>query len=50
MLFVPDTMPVSNGERNVARLRAAHELGLAQAQRELHAWREFLGLDTRQPG
>lgn len=47
MLFVPETMPVTNGERNVARLRAAHELGLAQARRELPAWREFLGMDRR---
>lgn len=43
-LFVPEVMPVSNGERNVARLQAAHELGLAQASRELPAWREFLGV------
>lgn len=50
MLFVPETMPVTNGERNVARLRAAHELGLAQAQRELPAWREFLGVDVRDVG
>ena len=45
MLFVPDTMPVRNGERRVERLRAAHELGLAQARQELPRWREFLGLD-----
>lgn len=45
MLFVPETMPVTNGERNVAKLRAAHEQGLAQVRRELPAWREFLGLD-----
>ncbi|MDI3329548.1 MAG: patatin family protein [Micrococcus sp.] len=43
-LFVPERMPVSNGERNVARLRAAHEAGLAQARRELPAIRDFLGL------
>lgn len=43
-LYVPDAMPISNGERNVARLQAAHEAGLAQADRELPAWREFLGL------
>lgn len=42
MPFVPEAMPVTNGERNVARLRAAHEQGLAQARRELPAWREFL--------
>ncbi|MDA8440716.1 MAG: patatin family protein, partial [Propionibacterium sp.] len=45
VLFVPDDMPVSNGERRVERLSAAHELGLAQARRELPSWREFLGLD-----
>ncbi len=44
MLFVPETMPVTNGERNVAKLAAAHELGLAQARRELPVWQEFLGL------
>lgn len=43
-LFVPETMPVSNGERSVAKLTAAHELGLAQARREMPAIREFLGL------
>ena len=40
--FHPDTMPVSNRERSVLRLRHAHELGLAQARRELPAIREFL--------
>lgn len=43
-LFVPDVMPVGNGERDVARLRASHEAGLAQARRELPAIREFLGV------
>lgn len=43
-VFAPDRMPVNNGERNVAKLAAAHALGLAQAKRELPAWREFLGL------
>ncbi|GAA4761838.1 patatin-like phospholipase family protein [Citricoccus nitrophenolicus] len=46
-LFVPETMPVSNGEKDVARLAAAHELGLAQARRELPAIREFLGLPAQ---
>lgn len=45
-LFVPDTMPVANGEKDVAKLAASHELGLAQARRELPAIREFLGLPT----
>ncbi|HSP60775.1 MAG TPA: patatin family protein [Ornithinimicrobium sp.] len=43
-LFVPDTMPVGNGTRDVARLRASHDAGLAQARRELPAIREFLGV------
>ena len=43
-LFVPETMPVGNGTRDVARLRASHEAGLAQARRELPAIREFLGV------
>lgn len=43
-LFVPETMPVANGERSVAKLAASHELGLAQARREMPAIREFLGL------
>ncbi|MFT4109596.1 MAG: patatin family protein [Propionicimonas sp.] len=44
LLFVPDRMPVSNSTREVARLRASHEAGLAQARREVPRWREFLGL------
>ncbi|MDN5692964.1 MAG: patatin family protein [Micrococcaceae bacterium] len=43
-LFVPESMPVSNGERSVAKLAAAHELGLAQVRLEMPAIREFLGL------
>lgn len=43
LLFFPDVMPVSNGERDVRKLAAAHELGLAQSRRELPRWREFLG-------
>lgn len=43
-VFAPTHMPIGNGERNLARLRAAHALGLAQARRELPAMREFLGL------
>ncbi|GGK57034.1 patatin-like phospholipase family protein [Ornithinimicrobium pekingense] len=43
-VFVPGAMPVGNGTRDVARLRASHEAGLAQARRELPAIREFLGL------
>ncbi|MDY6054598.1 patatin family protein [Micrococcus sp.] len=43
-LFVPEVMPVRNGERSVARLAAAHELGLAQVRREMPAIRAFLGV------
>lgn len=43
-VFAPDRMTVSNGERNVATLQAAHEDGLAQIGRELPALREFLGV------
>lgn len=44
-VFAPEHMPVQNGERNVAKLAAAHELGRKQFARELPAIREFLGLD-----
>lgn len=43
-LFCPETMPISNGERNVAKLRRTHELGRSQARRRLPRWRAFLGL------
>lgn len=43
-LFMPEVMPVANGERDVAKLNATHELGLAQARREIPAIKEFLGL------
>lgn len=42
-LFIPEVMPVGNGERSVAKLRRSHELGLRQAAREVPAWRAFLG-------
>lgn len=44
MVFVPDHMPVSNGERRLPRLQASYAAGYTQAQRELPAWKEFLGL------
>lgn len=44
MVFTPESMPVSNGERRVGRLQAAYAAGYLQAQRELPRWREFLGL------
>ena len=37
-------MPIANGERSVAKLAAAHELGLDQVRREMPAIRAFLGL------
>lgn len=43
-LFVPEQMPVGNGERSVSRLQASHEAGLAQARRELPAIKKFLGV------
>lgn len=45
LLFVPERMPVSNGTRDVARLRASFAAGLAQARRDVPRWREFLGLN-----
>lgn len=44
-VFAPEHMPVQNGERNVAKLAAAHELGRQQFAKELPAIKEFLGLD-----
>ncbi len=44
MLFVPKVMPVGNGERSVAKLAAAHQLGLEQARAEIPVWKEWLGL------
>src|SRR5699024_6123351 len=43
-LFIPEVMPVANGERDVRKLSATHEQGLAQARREIPAIKEFLGL------
>lgn len=43
-LVFPDSMPISNGERNVDVLRFVFRSGLAQARGELGAIREFLGL------
>lgn len=44
VVFVPDQMPVSNGERHLPRLQASYAAGYLQAQRELPAWRDFAGL------
>ncbi len=43
-LFIPEVMPVANGERDVTKLNAAHTQGLEQARREMPAIKEFLGL------
>jgi len=43
-LFIPEVMPVANGERDVKKLNASYESGLAQARREMPAIKEFLGL------
>ncbi|HHW82275.1 MAG TPA: patatin family protein [Actinomycetales bacterium] len=44
LLFLPETMPVTNGERSVPKLAAAHALGRAQAREEVPRWKEWLGL------
>ncbi|HSK33330.1 MAG TPA: DUF6363 domain-containing protein, partial [Propionicimonas sp.] len=43
-VFTPEQMTIANGTKSVAQLQAAFDLGAAQAQREVRAWREFLGL------
>lgn len=43
-LFIPEVMPISNGERDYAKLLAAYQRGLVQAEAELPAMREFLGV------
>ncbi|MDD7383965.1 MAG: patatin family protein [Actinomycetaceae bacterium] len=43
-VFWAQNMSVSNTERNVAKLNRNYQLGLAQAQRELPAFKEFLNL------
>ncbi|RNI18085.1 patatin family protein [Flexivirga caeni] len=43
-VFAPEIKPVSNGERRLAVLEASYRAGYEQAQRELPAIREFLGL------
>ncbi|MDO5701015.1 MAG: patatin family protein [Bowdeniella nasicola] len=42
-LFCPETMPITNGERDVATLWAAHRRGLAQARHEVAAIARFVG-------
>lgn len=43
-IFAPEVQPVSNGERRLPVLEATYRAGYNQAQRELPAIREFLGL------
>lgn len=43
-LVFPDQMPIGNSERNLGKLRAMYERGLAQGRREMPAIREFAGL------
>ncbi|MDF1487839.1 patatin-like phospholipase family protein [Tessaracoccus caeni] len=43
-LVFPDSMPIKNSERNLAKLGAMFDAGFAQARREAPAIREFLGL------
>ncbi|MDK7748942.1 patatin family protein [Brevibacterium sp. UMB10442] len=43
-LFVPERMPIGNGERSLSKLAAAHRAGLTQSRQELPAWLDFLGL------
>ncbi|GGB32755.1 alpha-beta hydrolase esterase [Flexivirga endophytica] len=43
-VFAPEIEPVSNGERRLPVLEASYRAGYDQAQRELPAIRDFLGL------
>lgn len=43
-LLFPETMPIENSERDIAKLGAVFDSGLTQARRETPAIREFLGL------
>lgn len=42
ILYFPDEMTLTNRERDLSKLNAAYTAGLAQAEREWPAWREFL--------
>lgn len=41
--YRPERMLISNQERNIERLRAAHADGVAQCERDLPGWLHFLG-------
>ncbi len=43
LVYRPERMLVSNQERRIDRLRAAHADGAAQCERELPGWLDFLG-------
>lgn len=43
-LIFPETMPITNSERNVTKLERMYQLGMAQARSEMPAIREFAGL------
>lgn len=43
-LVFPDEMPIGNSERNLGKLRAMYQRGLAQGRREMAAVRDFVGL------
>lgn len=43
-VFRPETMPIGNRERDVTTLRRVHAEGMRQANAEIPAWRDFLGL------
>lgn len=42
MIFYPENMLVSNGERRLSKLLKNYELGLTQTQREFPRWKEFI--------
>lgn len=44
--FYPEHLTVSNSERDVDKLMANHQAGLAQARAEIPAIRDFLGLEA----
>lgn len=44
-LVYPDTMPVSNSERNHKKLVESYNLGYSQAKRDLPKWKEFLNIE-----
>lgn len=44
LLFFPDTMPVTNQERDVTKLMRCYGLGMGQINREWPLWRDFLGI------